>query len=432
MTRPGALVRMLSTAAAAALTLALAVAGAAAAQTAPRKGPTTAPGTEGRVVASVSLLPRDVRPDDPHGGTWFILTLDPGGTGRAVASVTNPAPEPVEVTLGLRHLEFTEDGTPELGGTDEGIAAWGGFEVDTIEVPPHATVPAAFQVTVPSGTPPGDHIGAAVGVTRHLVDGNEVVQQIATRIVVTVPGEAARSLEITRVEFDRTSTLVPGALVGRITVRNTGSIRLAPRVTVAGQDASGSRLLTAASSETYVVEVPVSPLGGAVRLPVVVTDPSGLTRRLDESVVLVPWWLVLLLAVVAVVAVVVRRRRAGGGALADMRADVRRLERLVVDVQRRVDGLVASGLPPSPAESPAGDAVQVLEASLARARRAGEHGVFAALALALHETTGDARTVVREAAALDTPHREELARIADRLEASPPPSSSDAPTLRLP
>lgn len=405
---------------------AVAPAVAAADQTPARtEGGGDAPAPADRAAASVSLTPRDARPDDPNGGAWFVLTLDPGASDRAVASVTNPADTPVVVSLSLRDLDFTEDGTPELGSADDGIAQWGGFEADEIEVPAGATVQAAFQLTVPSGTPPGDHIGAAVAATRHVDGDTEIIHQVATRVIVTVPGDAARSLEITSVGFEHTAGLVPGALVGRVTVRNTGSIRLAPRVTVAGQDAAGPRFLTAESSETYVAEIPVSPLGGLVRLPVVVADASGLTRQIEESTFVMPWWLLIvaLLAVGAAVALRQRRRTP----LDDVRADVRRLERLVIDVQRRLDGLVATGLPES---RPAGatDPVHALEASVARARRAGEDEVFAALALALHEATGDARGVVAEAAALPTSYREELLRVSAELaEPAEDPTSGASP-----
>ncbi|MBW3619112.1 MAG: hypothetical protein KY461_02615 [Actinobacteria bacterium] len=356
--------------------------------------------------SSVSLLPRDASADDPHGGSWFLFTLDPGSSGRAVASLTNPTAEPVQVTLQLREVVFTEDGTPELGAAADGLGAWGAFEQQQVEVPPSTTVPVAFQLTVPSGTAPGDHIGAAVAVTRHELDGTEVVQRIATRVVVTVPGDAARSLEITRVELERAGGLFPGPVVARVTVRNTGSIRLAPRVTVADLDASGSRLLTRASEDTYVAEVPVSPFGGVVRLPVEVTDTSGVTRRVDESLFVVPWWLVGLAVVVAVV-VARRRRDTGHGPDEQLRADVRRLERLVVDVQRRLDVALAAPVPTDGGPSHR-DRVNSLELSLLRARRAGEWDVFAALALALHELTGDAHGVLAEAARFDTPYRDDL------------------------
>lgn len=365
--------------------------------------------TEDPTAASVSLLPRETSPDDPHGGTWFLFTLDPGASGRAVASLTNPGTAPLRVSLELRDLTFTEDGTPHLGGAEDGLGGWGGFEDDEVVVPAGTTVPVAFQLTVPSGTSPGDHIGAAVAVTRHELGGAEVVQQVATRVVVTVPGETARSLEITRVDLRHAGGFVPGPVVARVSVRNTGSIRLAPRVVVGDQDASGSRLLTREATDTYVAEVPVSVFGGVVRLPVVVTDASGVTRRLDESMFLVPWWLVALVAGAGAIWAV-RRRLRGPSGDASLQADVRRLERLVVDVQRRLDAALLTAPASLDAAPSRSDRVKSLELSLVRARRAGEFEVFAALALALHELTGDASPELAEAAAMDTSRRDELAR----------------------
>lgn len=393
----------------AAATLAVAVTSVPAVGWAQPASPTPAPTEAAETTAtSVSLLPRDATADDPHGGTWFLFTLDPGGSGRAVAAVTNTGPVPVTVSLQLRDLTFTEDGTPHLGGADTGLATWGAFETAELEVPPASTVPVAFQLTVPSGTTPGDHLGAAVAVTRSQLDGTEVVQQVATRIVVTVPGDASRSLEITRVELQPQGGILPGPVVARVTVRNTGSIRLAPRVTVADQDASGSRLLTRGTADTYVAEVPVTAFGGMVRLPVVVTDASGVTRRVDESVFLVPWWLIVVLLAAGAGVLAWRGARAPAPDTS-VHADVRRLERLVVDVQRRLDSTLGAS-PVLDDDASGADRVHALELSLVRARRVGEWDVFAVIALALHDLTGDARTALAEAAAADTAYREDLER----------------------
>lgn len=366
--------------------------------------------SEPQAATSISLLPADPAPDDPHNGTWFVLTLEPGQAGEADAAVTNTTDAEVEVSLRISDLSFRDDGTPVLGeDPSSGVAGWGRFDEQTLKVGPHETVRATFRITVPSGTLPRDYAGAAVAETvSRLEDGTTLVNRVATRIVVTVPGAADRGFEISGVEVTRDSVWWPSEVVVRVTVENTGEIRTAPRVTVAGELARGSRMLLSRTSETYIATVDVDAVGGLVRLPIEAVDPSGLTRRVDRSLLVLPrGWLAIVggLLIVAVFVGWWRRRR---DRVAALHADVRRLEALVTRMRGADERVTRPVLNPQFRLT----TEQALEAALRSARRASESDSFARAALALHELTGEALTPLLEALGMANGSQPELIEAA--------------------
>src|SRR5579864_8156946 len=85
---------------------------------------TAAPTTD---VPSVGLAPVGSTRGGPGGGAWFAVTLSPGeGTQQAIR-IINPAAVQQTVRLVLSDMNFSADGTPQIGMTTADVGSWGGF-----------------------------------------------------------------------------------------------------------------------------------------------------------------------------------------------------------------------------------------------------------------------------------------------------------------
>lgn len=366
------------------------------------------PVTESPDPTSVALVPSTTRPDDPHNGTWFVMTLLPGESGQQSATIVNPANVPQTVDLAIRGVTV-EDGTLRLLDGDSGLGAWGEFAEGRVTVPPRDRIRVPFTITVPeSGVEARDHLGAAVATTTAQVAGATVVQQVATRIFVTVPGEAASDFEVVGISTTPDSRWWPRNVLVTVTLRNVGEIRVAPDVTVAGVPARGPRFLLAGTEEAYVVDLPAPLVAGSVAVPVDVSDDTGVVRRVDRSTVVVRWGFVLAALLVAAAGwLSVRWWRRHESRMARLEADFRRLERLVASTR----GVELPGDAVA-ADHRDGDRDHRFHAALKRARRTSDNEGLARLALERHATTGDALPVLVEALKHRTELHPDVARAA--------------------
>ncbi|HEX9888073.1 MAG TPA: hypothetical protein VGA69_01235 [Nitriliruptorales bacterium] len=344
--------------------------------------------------ASVAVMPVEVDLDAPNGGTWFVLELLPGESASAEARIVNPRTTPVTAALSLRALDFGDGVTVDEDPTAP-VASWGGFAEPEVVVPARGERRATFEVHVPVGTAPGDHIGAVVAEVVDEQAAATVVQRVATRLYVTVPGEARRALEVIDVRTELDSTWFPRRALVVVEVANRGDIRLHPEVRVGDEVARGPDTLLSQSSEQYVIDLPVSRVGGLLRVPVAATDQSGLIRRVNVSATVVPWgYLLSALLVLVTAGLVVRWWRRHESRSARLEADIRRLERLIIGA--RAEGpakVVRSG---ADLRTDVSDE-QSLHTGLKRARRNRDHEGFARMALRAHEMRGDALSELLEA-----------------------------------
>lgn len=345
-----------------------------------------------QALPSVSLTPAETDRSDPNLGGWFVLQIEPGGTQQSKARITNPADVEQHVKLYLADLVFAKDGTPDVvDGTQTDIGAWGRFFEPSIIIPGKGTIESTFEIVVPKDAEPGDHVGVVVAESDAEPGGISVVKRVATRVYVTVPGDARKSMEIESFKTEVDSKFWPRQLLSTVVIRNTGKIRLHPKVTVRGTAAKGSEILLARSLEPYVADVDVPWYGGPVALPVQAVAESGLTRRLNASKFIIPWALLVLVLIVLGVAYLVRRWwLARASKLAALRADIRRLETLVT---KRSD---VSESPPIQ-ESEEDQEVAALLAGLKRAVRTRSQPSLERLSLALHETGEEALDYLIEA-----------------------------------
>jgi hypothetical protein len=362
-------------------------------------------------IPSVDVQPAHPDPHVPNGGQWFVLSLPPGGTGTVQARVSNPAKVTQTVTLALRDLTFADDGTPRIAdpGPQQDVGAWGKPSRPTVELAARSSVIVPFTVTAPRDAEPGDHVGAIVGITANKQGTFRVVRQIGARFYVTVSGTAQRAFSITSVKSSKNSLWFPSTLDATVLLRNDGRTRVRPRVTVAGHEADGSRLLLSRSVEAYTASVSVPWYGGSVDLSVRAITDDGTVRTAHKSVFVIPWGLLVAVALgLLALFGLYRLVRWRLSRMHKLRADLERLERLIARLPAEPAAAPDSESEDSDADDEA--AVAALLTALKRTTRSGSGSATTArLALALRDAGGPAVPyLVQALASAEGPVRDEL------------------------
>lgn len=376
---------------------------------------------------SVGVTPTESRDGDPNRGQWFVFSIEPGKRGATNARIGNPADVPQTIKLYFADLTFGTDGTPTVNdGTQEGIGAWAKFDRPSITVAPKSFALEPFHIDVPENAEPGDHVGVLVAESAPSGGLVKIVKRIATRVYVTVPGEATKSFVIEKLSTNRPSMWWPGTVDVTTTLRNTGRIRLRPTVTVKGSKAAGPDTLLARSMENYQARVRIPWYGGPVKIPVRVNTDAGITHTVSKSMFVIPFGLLAMIPVILAVGLLVRWLwRLRTREVRRLQADLRRLEQLVA---KRPTGVGTHAAPtnlpaqaayldepdpvePAGSEDDADDRVRSIRAGLKRARRGRSTESFERLALALHDTGEDALDELVEALRAET-HSNRAALVA--------------------
>lgn len=380
---------------------------------------------------SVGVTPTESRDGDPNRGQWFVFSIEPGQRGATNARIGNPADVPQTIKLYFADLTFGTDGTPTVNdGAQEGIGAWAKFDRPSITVAPKSFALEPFHIDVPDNAEPGDHVGVLVAESAPSGGLVKIVKRIATRVYVTVPGEATKSFVIEKLATSRPSMWWPGAVDVTTTLRNTGRIRLHPTVLVKGSKATGPDTLLARSIETYQTRVRIPWYGGPVKIPVQVNTDAGITHTVSKSMFVIPWGPLAMIPVILFFGLLVRWLwRLRTRKMRRLQADLRRLEQLVA---KRPTGVESNTTPTNlPTQGPyldeperaapdggdghdaeeADDRVRSIRAGLKRARRGRSTESFERLALALHDTGEDALDELVEALQAET-HSNRAALVA--------------------
>ena len=393
-------------------------------------------------VPSVGVQPIGTASDDPNSGQWFIAALSPGESVRFTAGVANPALIPQRVKLYLADLDFTADGTPEVAEVSDEVGTWGSVDQTTLEVPPRSVIPVGFTIRAPATADPGDHVGVIVaeGEPTQTTDGRAlVVKRVATRIYITLPGDAVSNFSIEKVDLQRDSSFFTKEITTSVIVRNTGRVRIAPTVLINGTKADGPELVMSRSVEQYVATTKVPIWGGpqSVRVDVrtkvgSANGAAGPFRQARASTFVMPW--VLLIGVVAAVVVAFFGRRAWrkrGSKYAEMRADMKRIERLLAEQRAGAEAGGrgnGSGKPETPE--------QAIRAAMKRAARAGDSKAEAKLKAKLEEhreagiaerTSESAARPSAPASAVSAPEPEPVAVPEPQAVAGAEPAPAPAP-----
>jgi hypothetical protein len=325
--------------------------------------------------AGVGIQPLGTSKDDPNGGQWFVKQGAPGDTLAFQARLTNLASVERTVKLYLADLNFSADGTPQIPHTQaesKDIGTWGGG-VRSYTLKANSAENVTFNLTVPDNADPGDHVGVVVIENPPQQTAGQafnIVKRVSTRLYVTVPGDAKPALKIESVKVDPDSSFFPREATVRVTLRNTGTIGLRPTVTINGEKAAGPETLLTKSIENFVVTKKVPIWGGPQSYRVDVTSLVGLTldrtqagpvEQVRVSKFYFPYVLLIALAVMALFFFLIRRwLRNRAGRYAAMRADMKRIERLLADQRNGGNG------------APDEDPELAIKAAIKRAGRAGD------------------------------------------------------------
>ncbi|MBV8159339.1 MAG: hypothetical protein JO265_00295 [Acidimicrobiia bacterium] len=359
-------------------------------------------------VPSVGVTPANTSPNDPNGGQWFFIdNLLPGQTGTSAAKITNPADVPQTLHLYLADLNFAPNGGAQVA--DEGksvdIGSWGGFgDNSTLTIGPRQTIVVPFSVTVPSDAEPGDHVGSVVVSAPPQDTGNglKIERRVATRLYVTLPGEARAAFSIQKVSLEKDSSFYTKEITTRVVLHNDGRVRLRPTVLINGKQAQGSSVLLSNSIEPYFItqKVPVwgGPVSSRIEVRTKVGQAEGPARQQTASTFVIPYvlliGLVLLVGFVFLVRWLWSRR---GGKYAAIQADLRRFERLLE--QQRAAGVATTDT--------THDAELAIKQAIKQAGRAG-----------------DKETEIKL--------RDKLAELREQEAVSPPPPSAPSPAPTSP
>ncbi|MFI5865994.1 hypothetical protein [Streptomyces sp. NPDC051546] len=196
-----------------------------------------------------------------------------------------------------------------------GAGRWISFGAGTtVKVPPHTRAVVPFTVTVPPGSPPGDHPAAVVATES----GREVGVRVHLRI--GGPALAALTVEDVSVRGKGAHARVAYTLVNR------GNVALAPELAISAEGALGK--VAGRSIRTLPVEVlpgqrveltepwPGAPVFDRVALTLTVTAPGGARATGSTSAWFVPWGIagatglgLLGLGAVAAAALLLERKR---------------------------------------------------------------------------------------------------------------------------
>lgn len=338
---------------------------------------------------SITVHPVGTTQADPNGGQWFITNLSPGESKQLQVRLYNPAEVAQTVKLYLADTIFDPQGTPEVTNEPRDIGTWGRFENATVELGPRQTIIAPFSITAPQDADPGDHIGAVVA--EHTVRGVGnilTIPRVAVRLYATLPGDARRQFQVDSVTTEKDSAFFARELTVTAQLRNTGLVRLEPKVTIDEQEAKGSPLLMSYSTEKYVSTKKVPFWGGPVRMRIDAQTTSlgvpGPSQQLRVTVWVIPWHLLAMLAFAAGLAYLIRlalRRR--GRKYEAMQADLRRIERLITQGATNGGGNGhGNGATNGDGHAAAHASIQ---AAIKQARRAGDDRTADRLEQLLHE-----------------------------------------------
>lgn len=346
-------------------------------------------------IPSVSVAPSDTNPEDPNGGQWFFIELSPGEAGRVVARVTNPADVAQDISFYIRDLDFNDNGDPFVNfGEQLDVGLWGVAEIPQARIDPGTSVNIGFRIVPPSDAEPGDHLGVVVAEGQPQGEDVTITTRVATRLYVTIPGEAERSFEIVSVDIAKDSSFWPRSALVTASLRNSGRVRLQPSVRIKDSQARGSRLLLSRSVEPYVADLHIPWWGGLIRIPVDAEIPDGSVRRVNRNIFVIPWGLLVILGLVGL---------AGWGGKRWWVARVSRVEALGADL-KRIEQLLAQR-PVGPREPEFTDADEdqddiqfgAIQTGLKQARRTESWAAMVKLAVSLHELSGKALPELIEA-----------------------------------
>lgn len=186
----------------------------------------------------VSAGPLHWDPTNPATRSYYIPTVDPGGTFSDFMRVRNPNPLPVQVYVNaVDGITAIPSGAVYANRTDpvQKAGAWVTPDQSELTLAPGQSTLVGFTVQVPATAVPGDHLAGIAFENAHPVQGSgQIAITSVTRTVVgvliEVPGAAAFDMSIDGVAI---KPLTPQGLASVVvTLTDTGRKLGKPKLTV--------------------------------------------------------------------------------------------------------------------------------------------------------------------------------------------------------
>ena len=210
---------------------------------------------------TVGILPANPDPAVQFSDAWFIYKLDLGQSKTDGIRVINNKKETVVVKLYPVDATTTSDGAFALlpEDADRGdVGSWVKLAVSEIEIPPQTEKTVPFEIIIPENADAGDHMG---GIIMQEIEtesnlagtGVRIITRVGVRIYETIPGEVKSGFEITKFDWRQEQLGVKNFIkdfldINKKTqffvgIKNNGSIRISPLVTVDVKNIFGRNVL---------------------------------------------------------------------------------------------------------------------------------------------------------------------------------------------
>lgn len=248
---------------------------------------------------------------------FFHVSLAPGATVETAAVVSNHGNGSVSLLIYPVDATNTTSGGFAFGGQKDSrttIGVWSSIGVTKITVKANSEIRVPLQVSVPSGTVPGDYAGGLIIESPPVVGSSsaagkggavtriDVIQRQGVRIYLRVTGTATAKMAPASLSWKSTSTAVEFTLP----MTNTGTIILHPKATLRVTSSTGStpkdlsfntpQSLLPGQSILLRAHLADPPLMDVAHLTATVTSEAA-TQKPTGTLVLMAWWVLVLILV---------------------------------------------------------------------------------------------------------------------------------------
>lgn len=179
--------------------------------------------------------PANPDPNRPRTKSIFIFELNPGESDQDELLVINNSKENKTLLVYATDSQKSSDGSfacEQFAEEKDNVGAWINISEEEIELPPYSNKKVNFTITVPGGASVGEENGCILIQEKKnnldSIGGISLSFRTGLRVVVTVPGEQIRKLEISGVE----SLVNNGKIIAKVSVQNLGNVSIDTNVNV--------------------------------------------------------------------------------------------------------------------------------------------------------------------------------------------------------
>lgn len=185
--------------------------------------------------SGVGGKPANPDPQNPRTKSIFIFELNPGETDENQLLVINNSAETKTLLVYATDSQKSSDGSfacEQLSDTKDNVGLWINMNEEEVELPPTSNKIVDFSITVPESASVGEENGCVLIQEKkedsQANSGIALSFRTGLRVVVTIPGEQVRSLDLT--EFE--SRIYGENIIAKVGVTNSGNVSIDANVNV--------------------------------------------------------------------------------------------------------------------------------------------------------------------------------------------------------